>query len=220
MRIPRLLSLRVGAVAALSGAALLAGCGAAPGSVSGAPQAQKLVAAGQQLRGWDAARTTLVFDGSGQLGTTTLPCMSVVSSGEPVESFALQLNKAGSSSSGCREASATDRDVVTVLYEDGTLYVADAGPSFSQDDEQCEARFTGHRVAGDLADEFLASSTEQASLDDLLKAATTISGTDTRIELELDPATVIELGADDVPAGPTPTTTTSPSWPPSIPAAR
>lgn len=82
MRSLRLTALSAVAVSAILGATLLAGCGAAPGSVSGDPLAQQLVAAEQQQRGWAAARTTMVFDGSGQLGSASLPSATAISGTE------------------------------------------------------------------------------------------------------------------------------------------
>lgn len=60
---------------------------------------------------------------------------------------------------------------------------------------------TSHHATGDLARRFVAEQSKQPKMADMLAAATDISGDDQRISVTLDPATMVELGTTEIPAG-------------------
>lgn len=190
------------AVAAVAGGVLLSGCGNAPGSVAGDPLAGTLIQAETKLQAWAATQMSITFTGSGQLGSANLPCMTLLSSTRPQETFSMDYIKDNASTGGC---SGDDTDTVTLHYANNQIYVTDAGrppaTSAGSKSDSCQHPITSHAVSGDLAEKFVGQQTGQAKMADMMKAATEISGDNHQITVQVDAAAMAKVGGTKIPSG-------------------
>ncbi len=189
-------------VAAVAGGVLLSGCGHAPGSVAGDPLAASLVRAEAKMQAREATQMSITFTGSGRLGSAYLPCMTLLTSTRPQETFSMDYIKDNTSSTGC---SGDDTDTVTLHYADNLIYVTDVGrpPATSAGSKSgsCPHEVTSHAVSGELAEKFVGQQTGQAKMADMMKAATEISGDNHQITVHIDAAALAKVGGTSIPSG-------------------
>lgn len=196
-KLPALLS-----VAAVAGGLLLSGCGSAPGSVAGDPLATTLVQAEAKMQAWEATRMSITFTGSGQLASAKLPCMTLLTSTRPQQSFSMDYIKNNAATNGC---SGDDTDTVTLHYANNSVYVTDTArpPATSAGSKsgRCPDETTSHAVSGELAEKFVGQQTGQAKMADMMKAATKISGDHHQITVQVDAAAMAKIGGTSIPSG-------------------
>lgn len=191
-------------VAAVAGGLLLSGCGSAPGSVAGDPLATTLVQAEAKMQTWEATRMSIIFTGSGRLSSAKLPCMTLLTSTRPQESFSMDYIKNNAATNGC-SGDDTDTDTVTLHYANNSVYVTDTArpraTSVGSKPGKCPDETTSHTVSGELAEKFVGQQTGQAKMADMMKAATNISGDDHQITVQVDAAALAKISGTSIPSG-------------------